>query len=571
MAVMEPATVPPVTPQQDAEWWREAVVYQVYLRSFADGNADGIGDLAGLRARLPYLVALGIDAIWINPWYPSPMADGGYDIADFRSIDPVFGTLAEAEALLTEARTAGLRVLLDLVPNHTSAAHPWFQAALAGDPDARGMYHFRPGRGPDGAEPPNDWMSAFGGSAWTRQTTPDHTPGQWYLHLFSPQQPDLNWDNPAVRAEFRDILRFWFDRGVDGFRIDVAQGLVKAPGLPDGGPVESVTSPHTRPHPAWDQLGVHDIYRSWRTLADGYDPPRVFVAEAWVSSNERLARYVQPGGLHAAFQFDLLRSPWRAENLRAAIDGGLGTAATMGAPATWVLSNHDVPRHVTRYGRSQPPFSREPDWERLRFGREPVDLELGRRRARAAVLLLAALPGGMYVYQGDELGLDEVEDIPDGMRQDPTWEQLGHTDPGRDGCRVPLPWDGRQPPFGFSGAATIPSWLPQPARWAALTAQRQRDDPDSMLNLYRRVLRIRRARLLGAGDLHWLPAAEGVLAFRHGGLECWVNAGDRPVRIDGDGALLLCSDPLVREPQQWLPPDTALYRAVPANPAGGAV
>lgn len=552
-------TVRPRVPHTGhADWWREAVVYQVYLRSFADGNGDGVGDLAGLRARLDHLATLGVDALWINPWYPSPMADGGYDVADFRDVDPAFGTLREAEELVREAHEVGLRVVLDIVPNHTSVEHPWFRAARAGDPQARACYHFRPGRGMDGAEPPNDWQSAFGGPAWTRETRADGSPGEWYLHLYAPEQADLDWSNPVVRDEFLDILRFWFDLGVDGFRVDVAQGLVKADGLPDGGPIDSPTSPHTRPHPAWDQPGVHDIYRTWRSLGDTYSPPRVFVAEAWVSSNERLARYVQPGGLHSAFQFDLLRSPWRASTLRAAVEEGLRTSATVRAPSTWVLSNHDVPRHVTRYARSQPSANVEPDWERLRWPTERPDLAKGRRRARAAALLVAALPGGMYVYQGDELGLEEVEDIPDALRQDPTWWQMGHTDPGRDGCRVPLPWSGELPPFGFGPEASSP-WLPQPPTWGGATVQAQEADRDSMLHLYRRVLEMRRTTLVGAGDLHWLPSPDGVLAFARGSVQCWVNATDQPVPLPRTGEVVLCSDPAVDPGQRTLPPDAAAY------------
>jgi len=556
-------------PAAAADWWREAVVYQVYLRSFADGNGDGVGDLPGLRARLPYLASLGIDALWINPWYPSPMVDGGYDVSDFRDIEPVFGTLEEAEAFIADAHAAGLRIVLDIVPNHTSTEHPWFRAARAGDRAARELFHFRPGRGPDGSEPPNDWQSAFGGPAWTRETREDGTPGEWYLHLYAPEQADLNWTNPAVHEEFLDILRFWFDRGVDGFRVDVAHGLVKANGLPDGGPVESATSPHTRPHPAWDQPGVHDIYREWRALANSYDPPRIFVAEAWVPTNERLARYVQPGGLHSAFQFDLLRSPWRYDTLRDAVEAGLHTSAAVSAPSTWVLSNHDVPRHVTRYARSQPATNVEPDWERLRWPSEPADLDLGRRRARAAVMLVAALPGGMYVYQGEELGLEEIEDIPSALRQDPTWWQMGHTDPGRDGCRVPLPWSGDRKPFGFSPAGAPAPWLPQPDGWASLTVAAQEDDPGSMLHLYRRVLGFRRRALVGAGDLRWLPGPDGVLAFDRGPFQCWVNTTEKPVDLPPGRHLVLCSGPEADETAGVLPAQAAGYIVTSPEDMGG--
>ncbi|MGB1226074.1 MAG: alpha-amylase family glycosyl hydrolase, partial [Mycobacterium sp.] len=365
-------------------WWQTAVVYQVYIRSFADGNGDGIGDIAGMRARLPYLARLGVDAIWINPWYPSPMADAGYDVADYRDIEPAYGTLDEAQTLIAEAHGLGIRVLLDIVPNHTSDEHAWFRAALADEPGARQRYHFRPGRGADGALPPNNWQSVFGGPAWTRVAD-----GDWYLHLFAPGQPDLDWEHDEVRSEFEDILAFWFDRGVDGFRIDVAHGLVKQAGLPDVGDATHTSGQH----PAWDQDGVHDVYRGWRAVAERYSPDRVFIAEAWVSSNERLARYLRPDELHTAFQFDFLRAPWRATALRAVIDDAVGAAASVGAPPTWVLSNHDVTRTVTRFARSQPKDLIETGWERGRWTLEDPDHELGRRRARAAALVQLALPG----------------------------------------------------------------------------------------------------------------------------------------------------------------------------------
>ncbi|MGH3355540.1 MAG: glycoside hydrolase family 13 protein [Nocardioidaceae bacterium] len=524
----------------DEAWWKTAVIYQVYIRSFADGDGDGLGDLAGLRGRLGHLADLGVDALWINPWYPSPMEDGGYDVADYRDIEPAFGSLGEGEAFIEEAHACGLKVILDIVPNHTSSEHRWFQAALQEEPGARARYLFRPGRGADGAQPPNNWESNFGGPAWTRTENPDGTPGDWYLHLFAPGQPDLDWSNQQVRDEFEDILRFWFDRGVDGFRIDVAHGLAKTPGLPDGGPAGSN---HTSSHPAWDQDDVHEIYRGWRKVADSYDPARIFVAEAWVPTNERLARYLREDELHTAFQFDLLRAPWRADVLREVIDDSIASSTTVGAPSTWVLSNHDVTRHVSRYGRSQPADRIEPDQERARWALEPVDTELGRRRARAAVMLALALPGSAYLYQGEELGLEEVEDIPSERRQDPKWVQSGFTDPGRDGCRVPLPWSDGRPPFGFSpdDAAAEP-WLPQPPTWADLAADKQYGVPGSMLTLYREALALRREHLEALTQLTWVQSPEGTLAFRRGPVECWVNAGPSEVRLP-HGQVLLASDP----------------------------
>jgi alpha-glucosidase len=534
------------------DWWRSAVVYQLYIRSFSDGNGDGVGDIAGIRAHLGHLRDLGVDAVWINPWYPSPMADAGYDVSDYRAIEPVFGTSEEAAALIAEAHSCGLRVLLDIVPNHTSDQHAWFQAALRGDADARARYLFRPGRG-DG--PPNDWQSVFGGPAWTQVAD-----GSWYLHLFDPGQPDLDWTNPEVRAEFESILAYWFDRGVDGFRIDVAHGLVKAEGLPDVGPddEEEVLEPAHRPnHPFWDRDGVHDIYRGWRAVADAYPGGKVFVAEAWVGSSERLVRYLRLDELHTAFNFPYLNAAWNAASLRQVIDDSLETYATIGAPATWVLSNHDVVRHVSRLGRPQVEgrhsLSSLPPSETL-------DRELGTRRARAAALLMFALPGSAYVYQGDELGLWEVEDLPDEVLQDPTWPRSGHTDRGRDGCRVPIPWSGGAAPFGFSPPdATGQPWLPQPADFAAVTVAAEEGDPDSMLALYRAALALRHSLPeLGAGELTWRPAELGVLAFGRGPtFTCMVNLSDAEVALPHGSRVLVTSASLT--PTGHLPVDAAAW------------
>ncbi|MEU8092207.1 MULTISPECIES: glycoside hydrolase family 13 protein [Micromonospora] len=532
----------------NSPWWRSAVIYQVYPRSFADGNGDGIGDVAGIRSRLDHLAALGVDAIWFSPWYPSPMADAGYDVSDYRDIDPVFGTLAEVEALIAEAHALGIRSIVDVVPNHCSDAHQWFRAALAGGPGApeRDLFWFRPGRGPGGDLPPTDWTGEFGGPTWTRTTDPDGTPGDWYLHLFAPQQPDFNWDHPRVREEFEDILRFWFERGVDGIRIDSAGLLVKDGTLPEVHP--------DRPHPFRDQDGVHDVYRAWRRIADSYPGGRALVGEVWLPDRQRFANYLRPDELHTAFNFDFLGCAWDATALRESIDGTLAAHAPVGAPATWVLSNHDVTRHVTRYGRADTRFSFAAKREGI-----PTDLELGTRRARAAALLSLALPGAAYVYQGEELGLWEVEDIPYELRQDPMWERSGRVDPGRDGCRVPLPWQGDTPPFGFSpdGAAAAP-WLPQPADWKDRTVRAQTGDPHSMLELYRAALALRRAEpALGDGTLAWLPAPEGVLAFaREPGFICLVNLGDAAVPLPAHDELLLASGPL---DDDRLPPDTAVW------------
>ncbi|MEU5877670.1 glycoside hydrolase family 13 protein [Spirillospora sp. NPDC047279] len=510
-------------------WWRDAAIYQVYLRSFADGTGDGIGDLAGLRARLPYLTELGVDALWITPWYPSPMVDGGYDVADYRDIDPVFGTLAEAEKLIGEAHERGLRIIIDIVPNHGSDHHAWFKQALRDGPGApsRERFWFRPGRGD---EPPNDWQSIFGGPAWTR--VPD---GEWYLHLFDPGQPDFNWSNPEVREEFLDILRFWFDRGADGIRIDSAAVLVKDPDAePDG------LDPYT------DRDGVHEIYREWRRVADSYDN-RALIGEIWLPDQDRFAAYLAPDEMHTAFNFDFLNCPWDEPALRRNIETTLATHTPINAPATWVLSNHDVTRPVTRMGRADTSFSLDD----RRHG-DPTDLALGTRRARAAALLAMALPGSVYVYQGEELGLWDVEDLPTDLLQDPIWRRSGHTDRGRDGCRVPLPWAGDAPPFGFGGDP----WLPQPAAWRDLTAEAQTADPGSMHALYQQGLRLRRD--LAGTPFTWLPSAPDVLTFTRGDtFTCAVNLGATPVELP-PGTPILTSAPVENG---ILPPDTTAWLA----------
>ncbi|RMI36466.1 glycoside hydrolase family 13 protein [Streptomyces triticirhizae] len=533
-------------PHNPHAWWRSAAIYQVYVRSFADGNGDGTGDLAGVRSRLPYLAELGVEALWFTPWYVSPLADGGYDVADYRAIDPAFGTLAEAEKLIAEARELGLRTIVDVVPNHISAEHAWFRAALAAPPGSpeRELFHFRPGRGPEGAEPPNAWRSEFGGPAWSRTTNPDGSPGDWYLHLFAPGQPDLNWAHPRVRQEHEEILRFWFERGAAGVRIDSAALLAKDPELPDFD-VERGDA-----HPYVDRDELHDVYRSWRAVADEYDG--VLIAELWLPDVERFARYLRPDELHTAFNFDFLSCPWEPERLRASIDGTLASHAGVGAPATWVLANHDITRTVTRYGRTDTSFS----FAAKRFG-TPTDLALGTRRARAAALLTLALPGSVYLYQGEELGLPEAE-IPRERIVDPMHDRSGGIDPGRDGCRVPLPWAGEAPPYGFGGPDT---WLPQPTDWAGYTAEAQAADPASMLSLYRTALRLRRAWPAATGDLTWLESPPGALVFaREHRLVCAVNLAAEPLPLPPHETLLLSSGPL--DDAGRLPQDTAVWLRV---------
>ena len=548
MTSQHPAT--PTAPAADSGrrpgWWRDAVIYQVYPRSFADADGDGMGDLEGVRSRLRYLRDLGVDAVWLSPFYASPQADAGYDVSDYRVVDPMFGDLADAERLIGDAHGLGLRVIVDIVPNHASDQHSWFRQALREGPGSplRERFHFRPGRGETGELPPNDWESIFGGPAWTRTVTSDGTPGEWYLHLFAPEQPDLNWENAAVADEFRSVLRFWLDLGVDGFRIDVAHGLVKAAGLPDIGHHDQLRLLGNDVLPFFDQDGVHEIYRSWRLLLDSYDGERIGVAEAWAPTPERLANYVRPDELHQAFNFDFLGRPFEAASLRTAIDHSLATAGSVGAPSTWVLSNHDMKRHVTRYGGGA----------------------VGLARARAAALLMLALPGSAYMYQGEELGLPEVLDIPVEFLVDPQGIQSGDPSKGRDGCRVPLPWTGEAPTYGFGPRGSTASWLPAPASWGELSAEAESGDPGSMLELYRSALELRR-RLpeLGAETddttLVWLPAPDGVLMFRRGdGFVCTVNTGSVPATLPVPGTLLLASTEMpVAASGTTLPADSAAW------------
>ncbi|ADG75068.1 alpha amylase catalytic region [Cellulomonas flavigena DSM 20109] len=554
-------------PDTDTQWWRTAVIYQVYPRSFADASGDGVGDLPGVTAHLEHLVELGVDAVWLSPFYRSPQADAGYDVADYRDVDPLFGTLADADALVARAHELGLRVIVDLVPNHTSDEHVWFQAALAAAPGSpeRARYHFRDGRGEHGELPPNNWGSIFGGPAWTRTTDADGSPGQWYLHLFDSKQPDLDWDNPEVRAEFEDVLRFWLDRGVDGFRVDVAHGMVKAPGLPDwdghvamidGADDTEQVNGSGNQGPMFDQDGVHDIYRAWRRVLDEYDGERAMVAEAWVEPLSRLARYVRPDEMHQAFNFAFLAAGWDAAALRRVIAASFAANDAVGAPTTWVMSNHDVVRHASRLGLSDP--THRPNG--IGHGDEQPDAALGLHRARAATLLMLGLPGSAYVYQGEELGLPDHTSLDDDLRQDPAFFRTGGVERGRDGCRVPLPWVGDAPGFGFS--PTGATWLPQPADWADLAVDRQRGREGSTYELYRAALRLRRAEGLGPGGLEWLDAPGGrdVVAFRNGDVDVVANLGDEDVPLPRDAHALLASGPLT---DGTLPAGTTVWLRTP--------
>ncbi|MFC6288161.1 glycoside hydrolase family 13 protein [Nocardioides sp. GCM10027113] len=531
-----------------APWWRHAVCYQVYVRSFADSDGDGIGDLPGITSRLPYLRDLGVDALWITPFYTSPQNDHGYDVADYCDIDPLFGSLDDADHLVRRAHDLGLRVIVDLVPNHTSSEHEWFQAALAAGPGSpeRERYHFVPVDPENPDTPPNNWKSVFGGPAWTKAEAPEGAdfPAEWYLHIFDSTQPDLNWRNPAIGDMFEGVLRFWLDRGVDGFRIDVAHGLFKAAGLPDevlpeetdGETVHvgegSMVERGPGDEPMWDQPEVHDVYRRWRKILEEYDGDRMAVAEAWTKTTESMARYVRPDELHQAFNFSWLLAEWSAESFAEVVTGTLDAVDPVGASPTWVLSNHDVVRHPSRYGA-----------------------ERGHARARAATLAMLALPGSAYVYQGEELGLEQVEVEPE-FRQDPSWFRTG--EPGRDGCRVPIPWGGDEPPFEFGPGEGQP-WIPQPAEWKALTVEAQEADPESTLAFYRRALATRREAALPEGDRVQVaqpsPLGADVLDLRRGNLRVLLNCGDTAVDLP-EGEVVIASGTL---PGGKLPADTAVW------------
>ncbi|MET1052728.1 MAG: glycoside hydrolase family 13 protein [Mycetocola sp.] len=530
--------------RNSSEWWRSAVIYQIYPRSFADANGDGIGDLPGITSRLSALKSLGVDAIWLSPFMTSPQKDAGYDVADYCDVDPIFGTLEDFDAMTSKAHDYGIRVIVDLVPNHSSDAHPWFQAALAAGPGSpeRARYMFRDGKGENGELEPNNWQSVFGGPAWTRTTNADGTPGQWYLHIFDSSQPDFDWTNEDVREMFRGVLRFWLDRGVDGFRVDVAHGMIKADGLPDYTPpaeggsmggsgtplgLEPAIDDIDDGAPYWGQEGVHDIYRDWHTLLEEYEGDRVLCAEAWVEPLSKMAKWVRPDEMQQAFNFPYLETPWEASALRAVIDESLEAFSAVDAPSTWVLSNHDVVRHASRLAVT----AENPQGHGIgpKSPGQPIR-ETGLRRARAATALMLALPGGAYLYQGEELGLPEVIDLPDEARQDPTWFRTDGERYGRDGCRVPIPWEADTPAYGFN--TTGAAWLPQPADWDSYARASQVGVEGSTLELYREALRLRRENGLGLGSVTWIDGfADSVAAFSNGDITVIANTGDAPVVV----------------------------------------
>ncbi len=502
-------------------WWRGAVFYEIYVRSFADSNDDGLGDLPGITAKLDHIRRLGVDAVWLTPFYPSPQKDHGYDVADYFDVNPEYGTLADFDLLVNAAHDLRIKVLVDIVPNHTSDQHPWFQAALSAPDDPhRALYHFAEGKA-DGS-PPNNWRSAFGGPAWTR----DEPSGEWYLHLYAPEQPDLNWWNPDVPAEFERIIKFWLDRGADGFRIDVASALFKRKDLADVPMVRDAGTGMTRPDPAFaivDQPQVHDVYRRWRQIANEYQPDRVLVGE--IFGPQRQSRYILPDQLSMAF--GLFRPPWNANVWRRSIEVDMRTLRGPAVSPTWTLSNHDIVRHTTRFGGGS----------------------TGRDRARAALLLLLGLPGQVVLYQGEELGLEEV-DLPPEMKEDPLFMHTAGRHPGRDGCRVPLPWTKGKPNAGFS---LKPPWLPQPPGWDRWAADAEEASWTSMLAFYKRALALRR-RLSQWVDtsIAWRPAPDGVLVYKRGRLTVACNFLQRPIAIPACGAIAIASGELASIKDGWL-------------------
>lgn len=469
-----------------SEWWREAVFYQVYVRSFCDSDGDGVGDLPGITSKLHYLQALGAQALWLTPFYPSPQADHGYDVSDYVDVDRRFGTLADFDDLVAAVHARGMRMIIDVVPNQSSSQHPWFTGA------ARSERYITVAAADGKGKPPNNWPSVWGGPAWTFDEDRQH----WYLHLFSPHQPDLDWNKEQVRDDFEEILRFWLDRGVDGFRVDVAHGLVKDASLADEPePFPAVAGFAADWRQAIDRPEVHDIYRSWRRLLSNYGNDKVLVGEVVLSDQRRVARYLRPDELHLSFNFSLLFQPWQPDAIRASINESLRELPVV----TWVLENHDVTRIVSRFG--------------------------GEVQARAAALLLLALPGAVFLYQGQELGLEEV-DLPDEQRRDPILFQSKGVRKGRDGCRVPIPWTRELPKS---------SWLPQPRTWSERSAEAQAGSPGSFLELYRWALELR-----PSGRFKWRDAPEGTLMFDRDELTCIVHFTDDRLPLDGE--LLLTSD-----------------------------
>ena len=492
----------------DFVWWRDGVIYQIYPRSFVDSNGDGVGDLRGILSRLDYLCDLGVDAMWLSPIYHSPMKDFGYDVSGYTGIDPIFGTLADFDDLLHEAHARGIRVIMDMVMNHTSDEHPWFiESRSSRDNPKRGWYIWRPPTPSAGrpGEPPNNWASVFGGSAWEFDA---HT-GEHYLHLFAPGQPDLNWRNPQVKQAMFDACCFWLDRGVDGFRMDVAHYLGKHPDLPDNPPKPGLRGFDRQRHFYHkNRPETHAIWKEFRKLLDTYTD-RTIVAEVDPDGAEG---YYGNGDdeFHLAFNFSLIDLPWNPRAMQRAI---LDYEARLPEAAwpCWVMSNHDNVRHISRWGSG-------------------ADAEA---RAKTAAMLLLTTRGTPFVYYGEEIGLRQA-DIPRREIVDPPGKRYWPFYRGRDGCRTPMQWDGG-PNAGFSGGKP---WMRLSRDWERINVQRQQADPDSLLSLYKRLLAIRRATpALRRGAYHpLLPRPRDVMAFvrEHDGQSILVclNFSAKTARLD---------------------------------------
>jgi len=529
-----------------SEWWRSGVIYQIYPRSFADANGDGIGDLKGIEQKLDSLSGLGIDAVWLSPFFTSPQKDAGYDVANYVDVDPLFGTLADFDSMLSKAHSLGIRVMIDLVPNHTSDQHQWFQKALASKASSpeRELYHFKDGLGVNGELPPNNWVSMFGGPAWTRVIEKDGTPGQWFVHLFDSSQPDLNWSNEKVQEAFEDIFRFWLDRGVDGFRVDQPHAMAKAKGLPDhpyvaeagAGFIEGRENP-----PMWFQEEVHPIFRRWRKILESYEGDRAMCGEAYVYPLSLMAQWVRSDEFHQTFNFRFLDAGWDPKKLFDAINESIEAFDGVGAPSTWVLNNHDVMRHCSRFGGS---YGRATASDGVGPNQLQPDNELGLKVAKGATLFMLGLPGASYLYQGEELGLPEHTTLEDKFRQDPTFARTKGKRVGRDGCRVPLPWDQSSDSSGFS--QTGKSWLPQPESYRALARSLQETDPSSTLAFYKQALALRKQLALGEGSFAWVEGHTGPesLAYENSGIRMIYNFGKEPIDL-GNSEVLISSQPLV--------------------------
>jgi alpha-glucosidase len=531
--------------QPGSQWWRSGVIYQIYPRSFADSNGDGLGDLKGITSRLDSLAALGVHAIWLSPFYSSPQKDAGYDVSNYVEVDPIFGTLSDFDDLLEKAHGFGIRVMIDLVPNHSSDQHEWFQRALAAKPGSpeRAFYHFKDGLGENGELPPNNWVSMFGGPAWTRVTESDGKPGQWFVHLFDSSQPDFNWANPEVQLEFENILKFWLDRGVDGFRVDQPHAMAKAESLPDhpyvkeagAGFIEGRENP-----PMWFQEEVHEIFRNWRKILESYPGDRAMCGEAYVYPLSLMAKWVRSDEFHQTFNFRFLDAGWDPKKLFDAINESFEAFDGVGAPSTWVLNNHDVIRHASRFGGD---YGRATASDGIGSGQAQPDPVLGLQIAKGATLFMLGLPGASYLYQGEELGLPEHTTLENKYRQDPTFARTNGARVGRDGCRIPLPWEPEGDSSGFSESGK--SWLPQPTSYKELARSIQEQDSESTLSFYKTALGLRKQLGLGEGSFSWLAGHQGpeTLGYENSGVKVIYNFGTQPVDLS-NFEILISSEPL---------------------------